>query len=530
MRPSGRPRELFEAFSRINARAFADERLLSCPLLSKAPNYGGVLERFLRQQPPPGTAAPASGPVRLALTALRYAAANGLHCVFMLFCAMALRLMGAGSPEDLAGAGPGERLLLLDTFAVLPGIAADGVYQERYLPGLAEAAKARGWLVLPLYRLYGSRNPAVAWKALRVLAASGGLCDLQLLTFADWLLLIRHALLYPFSLWRLARALRGHEPGSPEFCIRAALLESAGQCVLSGEARRLAGRRLGLLLAAGRAKRGGEPLLVSWYENQTVNKAFYRGLAQAEAKSGFHVRTIGAQLFVWPGALLNNHPDDAEAALGLAPDKALVNGAFFLPEDSARPYAVGPALRYAHLYEPGRSQPRAPKRNRDEKAGAVLVLLSYHPAETRRVLKLALGMARSGQELLYRFHPATRREDFADLLPGNALFSYGALGAALASASAVLGAGSGTLAEAAALGVPVLFADEDEPDLALNYLPEEGRGLFWERVTRPEDAAAALERLERARSSPDHGARAATLKESLFAEPTADRIREAFEL
>ena len=46
MRPKDRPGELFAAFSRISAAAFQDERLLSCPTLSKAPNYGNVLRRF----------------------------------------------------------------------------------------------------------------------------------------------------------------------------------------------------------------------------------------------------------------------------------------------------------------------------------------------------------------------------------------------------------------------------------------------------------------------------------------------------
>lgn len=558
MRPGGRSGELFAAFARITAEVFGNDRLLSCPTLSKAPNYGRVLERYLRNELPK-----ARGALFFCRAVLRYAAANGAHFLFLLLSAVFARVLRWKLPEAL---GRGKRLVVIDSFALLPEIAREGSCRERYLPGLAEAAAEQGHSVIRFHRLYGSRNPVVLWRACRILcradpgteagtgtglagmtaasdAGAEGLLEALLFSPLDWLRLIRHCLVYPFALHRLIRSLDGTGPGTPEAAIREALISSAGQCVLIGEARRIAAFRLGALLAA-RSEEAGPARIVSWYENQTVNKALQRGLAQAEAISGRHIPVIGAQLFLWPPSLLNNHPDDGEAALGLAPDMVLVNGPCFLPGKSRQRYAVGPSLRYGHLFgrtspafaSPPRNAFAAPSENRPANPAAMrkdaplLVLLSYHPEETRRVLELALPLAgkQDGPGVVYRFHPATRPEDFADSLPSAPVFSRGPLMDALREAGAVLGAGSGSLVEAAALGLPVLSAtgEPGAPDEGLNYLPGYGRGVLWERVGRAEEIEAALASLTA--TSDQRPEQAKVLRDMFFCEPTPERIRQAF--
>lgn len=561
MRPHGPSAELFAAFVRINSGAFRDNRLLSCPTLSKAPNYGRVLDRWLRKEPPVRR-----GALYYLRTALGYAAANGGHLLFLLLGALYIRLLGWKRPPALTDA---RALLIIDSFALLPEIAREGRFKERYLPGLAEAAAEEGRAVVRLHRLYGSRAPITLWLALKALAgsdkaASGEarhLLEAHLFTPGDWLRLARHIFSYPFALAGLIRSLSGYADDSPEAAIREALLDSAGQCALTGEARRIAGYRLGLLSArranganaahgahgAHGAAGAGDPdaahglRIVSWYENQTVNKCLHRGLTEAEARTGRHVLVTGAQLFLWPATLLNNHADDEEAALKLTPDTVLVNGPWYMPDHTAQRYAVGPSLRYGHLFGPDRHGPDhySPDRygpDREPKArlpGPLLVLLSYHPEETRRVLELALPLAlqKGGAGVVYRFHPATRPEDFADLLPPEPRFSPGPLMEAFCAAEAVLGAGSGSLAEAAALGVPVLSVtgEPGSPEEGLNYLPDIGRGVLWERVSRADEAAGALERL----SAAEPGKRkeqARLLRDALFCEPTRGGICRAFEL
>ncbi len=549
MRPADRPGELFAAFSRISGAAFQDERLLSCPTLSKAPNYGNVLRRFLLRAP--------QGHLkfsRLCRIALRYALSNSLHLCFMLLGALFLRLLGwkpprCLEPEQLRDLE--KPLFLIDTFAVLPKVAQDRAFQELYMPGLAEEAARCGRELVHLYRLYGSRNPRLLWRAFRVLAAKGnGLTELHLLSFRDWLLLLRHAAIYPFSLCRLIRSLKHYPADSPERFIREALIHTAGQCILIGEARRLAARRLGLWLtslparAAGpnSPKQDGRPgtqapapvTVASWYENQTLNKTFQRGLAQAEDQTGRHVPVIGAQLFIWPDTLLNNHPDDAEQLLRLTPDRVLVNGPHFLPEGTKQRYSVGPSLRYNDLFAaklPGDADQHTPASG----AEPLLVLLSYHPDEIRRVLLLVLPLAQQGRNIVYKFHPATRPEDFSALLPPSPHMAASSLKEALRSTGAVLGSGSGSLAEAVAQGIFVLNVEDPSgvPGLSLNYLPEYGKGVLWASVRHSEDVEQALAVAQNAQAQSDartRQERITAFRDLLFTEPTPERIREAFGL
>ena len=557
MRPTDRPGELFAAFSRVIGAAFQDERLISCPTLSKAPNYGNVLRRFLLRAPKQPL-----GLMGFCRITLRYALTNGLHLCFMLLGALFLRLLRWTPPRCLepeALRSPQRPLVIIDTFAVLPKMAQDRAFQDLYMPGLAEEAARCGREVAHLYRLYGSRSPLHLWRAFKTLAARGdGLTELHLLNVWDWLGLVVHAVLYPLSLGRLIHSLRHYPDDSPESFIREALIRTAGQCVLIGEARRLAARRLGLRLASlpphgnapaasgrdGRAQRTPPVTIASWYENQTLNKAFQRGLALAEDQTGRHVPVIGAQLFIWPDTLLNNHPDDAEIRFRLTPDKVLVNGPHFLPAATRQSYAVGPSLRYGYLFNaesagsrPDSAAPAGGEERQDSAIDAkpLLVLLSYHPDEIRRVLQLVLPLTQQGRAIVYKFHPATRPADFSALMPPMAIMAEASLKEALRQAGAVLGSGSGSLAEAVTQGIFVLNVEDPAgiPGLGLNYLPEYGEGLLWASVRHTEDVEKALAAARNAQaqsSAQTHRERIGIFRDLLFTEPTPERIREAFEL
>ncbi|MDR3176952.1 MAG: hypothetical protein LBU06_10550 [Desulfovibrio sp.] len=525
MRPCGKAGELFAAFSRITAEAFKDARLVSCPTLSKSPEQGDVLRRFLIGAPPDRSYR--TGAALFVRTAARYLAANGLHFLFMLCTVLYLRLLRLPARlPSVRGEGLGEEtpLIIMDTFAVLPGIAEEGTWRELYLKGLEETARGRGRDVSVLARLYGSRNPVLLWKVLRIMARKPGLLlEAALLRPGDFARLALHVLLYPFALARLIRSLGNFPEDAPERHIREALIRGAGQCVLIGESRRLAARALCRGLAALPRK----ARIISWYENQTVNKAFQLGLSEAEALGMPHVPLIGAQLFLWPDNLLNNHPDDAEAALGLAPDRVLVNGPYFLPEDSVQNYSVGPSLRYGGLFS-------AVTRQAAERAGdPTLVLLSYHPEETKRVLGLLLPLAKENpRAFIYRFHPAVRPAHYASLLPKAPRLSTGPLYEALDAAGAVIGSGSGSLAEAVALGVPALAVEDASgiPGLGLNYLPEYGRGTLWAGVRDRARLEEALVSLRVRLTDPKRPDMVRRFRDLLFCEPDPERICAAFEL
>jgi hypothetical protein len=531
MRPHGRPGELFAAFSRITATAFVDDRLLSCPTLSKAPNYGDVLRRYLSGAPH----TPLSG-LSSVRAALRYLCANTAHLMFLLMIRLFILLLRWRLPPALVDPEQrrnDRRLVIIDSFAVLPRLAGTGRFEELYLPGLFEEARAVGYIPLRLYRLYGSRNPLILWKALRALAQHGdGMTEAHLFTLKDWLLLCRHVLVYPLALRKLSRSLAPMDSHLPEAYIRTALNHTMGQCILPGEARRLAAHRLGKRLAERfwNQDAAGEPKIISWYENQTINKAFQRGLAQAERTTGRHVRVVGAQLFTWPANLLNNHPDDGEADLGLAPDVVAVNGPWFLPEQSRQAYTVGPAVRYKSLFEPPAEGSAVPKGDR------LLALLSYHPEETRRVLELVLPLASAKGGVAYKFHPATRPEEYAAWLPPSPDIVTEDLSCAVRKSRAVIGSGSGSLLEAAALGVPALAVEDPAgPDFGLNYFPQEGadcgKNELWTPVRSASEVEDALNRLcAQQADAATYARKARAFRNLVFAEPTREGLRRLLEL
>ncbi len=510
MQPTGNVKRLFDAFSRVAARAFTHPRLVSCHVLSKAPNYDDVLRRFL-----------IGAPIRRVSRSqvvelfLRHYLINGAHLFCLALDKLALCLSKWRMPRELGA--PGGKTLVIDTFLVLPKVKENQRYKELYLPGLEDAAEKNGFMPVHLFRLYGSRDPRLLYSVFCTLRDQGvrGVTELHLFTWRDWLSLLKHWLVYPFAHWSLVRELAAAKAPEPEAYIRDALIHCLPQCYMIGEGRRLAAKRLAAKLPEGAR-------IVSWYENQTVNKAFHLGLFEAETLSGRHIPVIGAQLFIWPDNLLNNHADDAEAALHLAPDSVVVPGSYFLPEHSTQHYAVGPALRYKALFE---SAPSAP-----DSAKPVLVLLSYHPEETERVLALAKDAASAGLEFVYKFHPATRVSDCAHLLPASPRLAEGSLYTALKEASLVLGAGSGSLAEAVALGVPAIAVGDPScvPGLGLNYLPPFGKGSLWEEVHSADELPAAVPKLREAATAPGREQQVEAFRELLFAEPTEQRIASAF--
>ena len=531
---------MFEAFSRINSFAYADTRLLANHVLSKTPHCNDVLERYLRGEAPQ-----------------RFSRLERIRKVIMCWVinlAAYCLLIGERIAQARAGLRALPRIMkmqgsitVVDIFLLVHRINMEGKFRDHYLPGLYEALEERGHNCIILARMYGSRNPKVLRKTYDILRAHPQpvLTELELMQFMDWLRLLWFIISFPIVVLRLSRLLT--EQGA-EGHIRAALVASLDQCYLSGECRRLAARRLHEVLPQSAR-------IISWYENQVVDKCFYRGLAE----TGNLVRTYAAQLLTWPSTLLNNHADPADAKHQATPAFVAVNGPYYLPEplsslpgaqvnghsgetleviDADNPageplrhyfpyipgaaYGVGPALRYKAVYD-FEVEP--------DPKGPVLFLLSYHPEETRCCLSLAKPIAESGLEAVYKFHPATNVEDFRDLLPPNAALIRGSLEDALKGVSLVVGAGSGALNEAVAMGMPAINV-EPADGLGLNYLPPYGQGELWERVTTPAEFQAArtalLEYAQAVGKKRDDNIR--TFREMVFCKPSKEKIIRTFDL
>ena len=537
MQPQGKARELFEAFSRLNNFAYADTRLLANHVLSKAPHCNDILERFLRGEAPRRF----SCLEKIKLVIMCWAVNLGAWCLLVAERFAQARAGLRVLPKVMAKR---ESLTIVDIFTLVHRINMEGKFRDYYLPGLYEALEERGHNCVILARMYGSRDPRVLRQTFEILREHPQpvLTEHELMSFTDWLRLLWFALSFPFAVLRITALLADE---GAEGHIKAALLACLPDCYLSGECRRLAGRRLAEILPQSAR-------IISWYENQVVDKCFYRGLNEG----GSLARTYAAQFLTWPPTLLNNHADPADAKHKAVPAFVAVNGPYFLPaplnslpgaqtgetqaetitvpgpdtEPSRRyfpyvpgpAYGVGPALRYKPVFE------RELTPNPD---GPALFLLSYHPDETRRCLAPAKPLAEAGIATAFKFHPATNVEDFRDLLPADARLVKGGLSEALEGVSLVIGAGSGALCEAVAMGVPAVNVEPAE-GLGLNYLPDYGQGQLWDRASSTEELLAAREKLlDNARQGDNKRAEATrALRNLVFGEPTVEKIVQTFDL
>lgn len=513
MHVKGRMKELFDAFSRIGARAFENPRLVSCTILSKAPQYDNVLRRFLIQAP----IRPVSFLQAFDLI-LRYYLKNIGQYFLLVLARLAISVAGWKASPLSKGNMP---TLVIDSFLLVPKVMERKRFNELYLPGLAEEAEKQGWYPVFMLRFHGFTNPRMLSRTFKILHDHpvNALTGMHLFTCGDWMRLLWHVLAYPVAHWKLIRSLKTSLHDSPEAYIRDALIHCLPQDFTTGEARRIAGRRLAEKLDA-------KARIVSWHENRTGNKAFYLGLHEAEEKTGRHIPTIGAQLFNWPDALLSSHPDDAEVPLHLTPDRVLVNGPYYMPAASTQKYAPGPSLRHQALFEKEEGKTLAPHPEKP-----VLVLLTSHPTEIERVLTMVRD-AKLPENPVFKFHPTTRVEEYQALLPGSPTLVSGSLYTALEEASVVIGCGSADLAESVALGLPAVVIEEitNIPGLDLNYLPEAGHGPLWHGVRRAEDLPGAIESLKKHLVEPERDTRVKAFRDLIFTNPTPDAIVESFDL
>ncbi|MBQ4132954.1 MAG: hypothetical protein IJD04_04375 [Desulfovibrionaceae bacterium] len=541
MNPQGKCKELFDELSRINKTAYADKFHLANHVLSKTPCCG-MRERYERNVPPPRF----SG-LQIALRVVRTWAVHIAVIGLMLLARIAQKRSGMNNARRLNKNI--HKFTLVDIFILVNKVLDEKKFKDPYLPGLIETLQNRGCNVFILARFYGTRNPRRLKQAFSILKKHDIpiITEYELFTLADWLELLKFGIQFPFRALELARNLEQEEKSeagkygaaasktSPLAHISSALIQCLGQNYLAGEARRLAARRLAKLLPP-------DSRIIGWYENQTVDKCFYRGLAEA----GAAFPTIGAQLFSWPAELLNNHADPADGMHRAIPKKVLVNGPFFLPSASgqdgeqsgfsvevpgSRPcvpypggpeYQLGPSLRYKELFEVClEPDPDAP----------VLMLLSYHRNEAERVLALARPLAEKGVKLAIRFHPAVNRKEFEHLLPPSYISASGTLLGAMQGASMVVGAGSGTLAEAVCMGLPVI-AVVPKDGTGLNYLPDYGQGELWDVITDLEAFFPVREKLLELLKG-DRALRQERInafRSLLFTRPDEEKIIQAFEL
>ncbi len=316
-----------------------------------------------------------------------------------------------------------------------------------------------------------SNNPINYFKAFKILkeASCQVFTEYQGITWVEMFEMFLFILSYPIQLMLTGYSVK--ETSLEAITIKRALYESLKGDGVVGYSRYLFGRRLSRLPYK-------HIKCISWYENQSVDKCFYKGLREA----GDKVKIYGAQFFLTPSGMLHTIPDKSELQFGIIPNVILVNGPDYLPKKTKLNYRVGPSLRYKQVF-------KKPPELKPE--GDVLVLLPYYKKDIKNIFHILRKVElNDGKKFIIKFHPTTNRDDFVQFKEGFC-FSDQKLYDLFKKVSIVLGFETGSLVEAVSQGIPAIHL-EKPGRFNYNPLPEFGKGFIWEVANNSKDVQTRI--------------------------------------
>jgi hypothetical protein len=490
--------KIYKYISSLSRKAYADPYLIANDVLCKQHTRGRVLETYLSGETPKKSTF-----IFIVKKVIFYFLKNLAAYLLYLFCALAhwLSRQSYRLPEN------GE-LLILDIYIVVRKIYDSGKFADSFFPGLTDILERRKKKYVYTPRLYGSMQPLELYRVFRIFKKNGDfiLTEFQLLKLADYLEIVRFIFFYPISVLRFAKNLGNTYEDE---VLRRGLYEALDSLAIGGYVRFLFGKRLSFIKI-------NKIKCLSWYENQVSDKNFYRGLRSVHRE----VNIIGAQLFVRPHTLLNIFPDEGEACFGVVPDKVLVNGPGYLFELESIPVSIGPALRYAYLFD---------EKNYQTNGEIVLIVMPFFNPGIQHILKV-IREVDWPVPVEIKFHPSTDIRKYEREELDRFFVTNKALPELLPKVLVVVGQG-GLLVEAAALGIPAIDI-QNRLEFNHDYMPELSKKILWDKATNANDIIQLINEFQKSLELDPSRLKkeGEQIKSNIFSEPTDELIGKAFEL
>jgi hypothetical protein len=495
-----RVRQLYDYLSKVNKTAYHDEYLLANDVLAKSPLCGDILSVYLKKSPVEKVTL-CFMLKQLFLFYLKNFSWWGVHLI--------KKLIHFLSRQKYTLAREPGQLTVIDIKFLTESISRQKCFKDNYFTKLADilAEKQKPFLYFP--KFYERVDLVSLYRSMRVIRKSKApvLTEYQLLRLPDYLYLVLFVVLYPLKLFRFIKTL-GNE--YEDDLLRFVLWDTLDTTVIRGYLRLLCGRRLSHFPIK-------KIKCISWFENQSIDKCFYRGLRNEPGKATI----FGAQLFIWPDTLLNMHVDEQEKKFDIIPDKILVNGEYYLSGIDSPQFEVGPSMRYKNIFQ---------VKGNPLEAKNILILMPYFEQDLIYLLGLIEGLFLDASVLI-KFHPATDVRKYRAQLRKNIKVVDSDLYDLLKEAKIVIGSSTGALVEAVSLGIPVICID-NKSILTHSYLPFFGEGILWERAEEGSEIIGLVHKLS---SSLKHNSRqiqsvSEKFKSMFFCEPTEKQIIDSFEL
>lgn len=495
-------KKIYDIISSLNKEAYKDIFLLSNQVLSKNPLTNNLLNRYLASE-----CLKKHSFCIIIIKLLRYYKYSLKE--FILYIVRFIEY--SFTPLNFHLSPCNKELILIDTYFITNKIYAAGGYADPYFPGLEDVLKKKNkhYAYLPVF--YSSDKTVSFSNILRILKENRipVFSEYQLLSNFDLLYILYFIFVYPYHVIKLIKIICSDT--YEKKLLKYELIDTLEQVTFCSFSRYIQGKKIATLPY-------GNIKVISWYENQAIHKNLYKGLRISQDK----VKIYGAQLFVYFKNILHLIPDENEEQFGIIPDKIITNNSKFIPAKSRLNYAVGPSLRYFKIFET-----TVKKENRKN----ILVLLPYMIKDVQNILQIILDTKINSQDIFIKAHPATSIDKFQPLFPKNITVVNEDIYKLFENTKIVIGAASGTLLEAATLGIPVILI-RNINTLDCNPLPEYGKGLIWEEVISAEELNYQIYKFENVLNNNYEKIYniANIYKKKFFHKPSENNIIDAFDL
>ncbi len=349
--------------------------------------------------------------------------------------------------------------IIVDTFLKDYCLSDDGIFKDYYFPYLHEYLFKNGYQVLVHPVLFGFRyNYFSIYKKMRR-------SDTHFIIQEDFLRLSDYFSAVTYPIKNLRQKIK--VPPFRDFDLYDILKEEQKEHSIRSDVEAVLIYRLFLRLGQS----GLRPeQIIDWYENQVKDKALIAGARQAFPQT----KIIGAQIFIHSPNFLNLFPSQSEAEAQIVPHILLETSqhqcAVVQSFTKAIPCRPAAALRYAHLF----NDESTSDHGMEQKSQKILVLLPFIIAEAVELLetlKEGLKLIRTDIRILIKGHPNYGYKELVQAFgkhdwPNRFEIYNGNLPDALKQASVVISSNSGSMVEAAAKGIPVIFLGRQT---AINY-------------------------------------------------------------
>lgn len=349
--------------------------------------------------------------------------------------------------------------LIIDTFLHDYCLSDNGNFKDRYFPHLHEYLFNKGYQVLVHPVVAGFEyNYFSIYKKMRKSNTRFILRE-DFLHFSDYISAIK----FPIKVLRQ----KVKSPMFRDFELQDILDEERwSQSITSGMDAVLIYR---LFLRLGQSDLQPEQI-INWYENQVIDKALIAGARKAFSQT----KIIGAQMFIHSPNFISLFPSQSEVDAKIVPDILLETSqhqcsvAQSFTKDI--PCHSAAALRYSHLF----TNQKKNNQNSEEKLITLLVLLPFNldeAVELLETLKEGIQQIRNDIRIFVKGHPDYDSKELIHAFgehnwPDRFEIFHGNLSEALKLANAVISSNSGSMVEAAARGIPIIYCGRET---SLNY-------------------------------------------------------------